>query len=203
MIRLIGDIHSFFEKYDKLRNCEYTTIQVGDMGIGFGNDNNFSPSYKDFFINGNHDNPDECYNYPTFLGKPNLFGKFFYFGGGFSVDYSNRTPGIDWWANEELTYEEMNKAIDLYEQYKPEFMISHEAPYSLHKLMSSRVYPPSRTSQALQQCFEIHKPKFWFYGHWHMDFRAIVDGTHFVCVNKNSYVDFDEINSKVGGTVVT
>jgi len=124
MIRFIGDVHGQFTLYNEIISCEHETLQIGDMGIGFVGDNNFNPGSKDYFINGNHDDPDKCKNYPTFLEKHGMFKNIFYCGGGFSIDRKWRIEGKSWWANEEQSTTELNSAIDLYTIQKPDIVVT-------------------------------------------------------------------------------
>jgi hypothetical protein len=51
---------------------------------------------------------------------------------------------------------------------------------------------PSITRQALNIMFEIHKPDFWFFGHWHDRRNWSIDGTRFVCLAELDWCDFDD-----------
>jgi hypothetical protein len=168
------------------------------MGYGFaGTPWVLLPDNHKFF-RGNHDSPQKCRSHPNYAGD---FGflpddNLFWCAGAWSIDRAYRQPGISWWPDEELSYEELGKAIDLYSQVKPRFVLSHEAPAKagktlLHGLMAGNAYfteklecSMSRTAEALQQMLDIHQPEQWIFGHYHIDKQFQVAGydTKFVCV---------------------
>jgi hypothetical protein len=39
--------------------------------------------------------------------------------------------------------------------------------------------------------FELHQPKLWVFGHYHTDYDEVIQGTRFVCVNKDIYRDLE------------
>jgi len=196
---LIGDVHGFTNTYQKWlrRNlaADQHSIQLGDMGLGFkGVGLHEMPNHK--FIRGNHDNPAKCRAHKNYLGD---FGYedtsgIFYISGAFSIDRDMRVEGVSWWADEELSYDELGQAIDLYEKTKPRFVVSHECPtiagsallhrmngaYFADKLACTR----SRTAEAMQQMLDIHQPSEWVFGHYHIDksFLAPSINTKFRCV---------------------
>jgi hypothetical protein len=198
----IGDIHGYTNSYKRWieRNLDPSTrsFQIGDMGYGFaGTPWVVLPDNHKFF-RGNHDSPQKCKTHPNYAGD---FGylpddKLFWCAGAWSIDRAYRTPGISWWPDEELSFEELGKAIDLYDQVRPRFVLSHEAPAKaaktlLHSLMAGSEYftaklecSGSRTAEALQQMLDIHQPEIWCFGHYHVDKQFQVAGydTKFVCV---------------------
>ena len=205
-LRLIGDVHGHIEKYVQLINsvkkCD-RSIQLGDMGFSRDYDQ-LIEAHKYYklpvgchkFIGGNHDDYD---NIPTELMLSNygtiIFSNhtFFYIRGAESVDKRWRTKGQSWWPEEELTYDQAKKAIEMYDRIKPEYMLTHDCPKEL--LMFFLTNPMkqnnSRTGEILQQCFEIHKPKYWFFGHHHIDKEIRYKGTTFRCLNELSHIDLE------------
>jgi len=195
-IRFIGDVHGKFADYNELIQVPHPTIQVGDMGIGFGREHMLQMTMKDRFINGNHDDPHLCRTHPNFLPPATPWNGVFEVGGGYSIDKAYRIPGVDWWSDEELSYTELERVIEAYEFRKPDIVVSHEAPAflarSLVQAIGSRViFPPSRTARALDAMYAKHAPKFWAFGHWHTSWRAIVGGTQFVCLDILQSYDVD------------
>jgi len=172
------------------------TIQLGDMGCGFVQVPDFGPNFK--FIRGNHDNPAIARAHPNYLGDYGGFDRdgqtFFYIGGAYSVDQAWRIPDVSWWKDEELSVVELNAVINMYEWVRPDIVISHEAPsiavYTILSQLSmgrGQMKGPcanSRTSQALQSMFEIHKPKAWFFGHYHITTRFEINRTIFQCLDE-------------------
>jgi len=193
----IGDVHGEFEKYEKLilgkseatnfkpMNC---SIQLGDMGIGFGKDHKFPKiSKKHMFIRGNHDNPEICKKHKNHLGDYGYIKELdiFYVAGGYSIDWAQRTLGFSWWMDEELSYQQLQKAFDLYKKEKPRIFISHEAPANVKTfLISSFLNGDSSTQVLLQQMWEYNKPEIWIVGHWHMKKIFDFEGTKFVVLDE-------------------
>lgn len=195
-MRIIGDIHGYMHKYqDIIREAEWS-IQVGDMG--FADDYDVLIQYVDSdrhkFVAGNHD------EYPK-LPSHALRGfglctlgphSFYYVSGAFSIDKIWRKPGISWWEEEELTYEEGMDALEHYASVKPELMITHSCPMSLVPMLISseqKQFGPSRTQLLLEQMLNIHAPKSWYFGHFHTTKHIHTDKTDFFCLSECAYTD--------------
>ena len=52
----------------------------------------------------------------------------FFVRGGNSIDKKYRTPKFDWWPEEELSFAEGTKALELYESLKPEIVSYLDIP---------------------------------------------------------------------------
>ena len=193
MITLIGDLHGKYEKYHRIlsRTEENPyTLQIGDFGFKYDTLKNVDHT-KHLILPGNHDNYDTCYKYRHFLqdyGYMINFNNidFFYYRGANSIDKQYRTIGIDWWDNEEVKIEGFMKARELYRDIKPEVMITHDCPQDIALQMlkpGQRVYE-NITSWALQELYNIHQPKLWFFGHWHQSVKIQHGNTQFVCLNE-------------------
>lgn len=204
-IIIVGDVHGWTGAYQKWlhRNLDSAqrTIQIGDMGLGFAGvglpapgNSPLSENHK--FFRGNHDDPAKCRAHKNYLGD---FGflpddNLFWLAGAFSIDYEFRTVGVSWWKDEELSYEELDKAVDLYSLMKPRFVLSHDTPTKsgetlLHDLVGPYFAmkggsPKSRTAQAMQIMLDIHQPEQWVFGHYHVDKTFYVPNykTKFTCV---------------------
>ena len=185
------------------------TLQVGDFGVGFGSAGGqnptrsflsphelncrYGPYYRpyqdettprtDFFIRGNHDNPAVCKMNPLWVPDGSVWNNVFCVGGALSIDASMRTLGWDFWEDEELSYQELDNIINTYAVVRPDYVVSHDCPESVAQ-SSYHFYDknrfPSRTREALQAMFEIHQPKLWAYGHWHISRHMVYNNTHFV-----------------------
>ncbi len=212
-VRIVGDIHGGFNYYSEhILKGVPNSIQVGDFGIGFGGDywhekvNKFqleNPGHR--FYRGNHDDPSRSKNMVGYIpdGTIEMYGdtKVMYIGGAWSIDWARRIEGVSWWRDEQLSYDEFNKLIDLYEKEKPDIMFTHDAPISVTNEMfiqtglaiggSNAKQIPNITNQALQTMFEIHQPKYWFFGHWHITMEQKIGNTRFHCIGENDYLDFD------------
>jgi hypothetical protein len=202
---VIGDIHGSTKTYQKwLRDNldpSQRSVQIGDMGLGFAGVGLPAPGQPPLpenhkFFRGNHDSPAKCRVHKNYLGD---FGylpedKLFWVAGAFSIDRMFRIEGVSWWRDEELSQEELNKAIDLYVQSKPRFVLSHEAPEKAAKVLLYDLQGPyfaakldcamSRTSQALQAMLDLHQPEIHIFGHYHVDKHFHVPGysTEFICI---------------------
>lgn len=185
---LIGDVHGNSKAYEELIKGAEESIQVGDLGVGFelaGHE-----SFPDFgsnhrFIRGNHDNPASCKNYKGFLGDWGFLADkgIFYVGGAMSIDARDRLIGISWWADEELAYDEFEKVIENFAKERPEIVVSHDCPMEATQIMTGSNAKKSKTSQALQACFETHQPRLWVYGHYHRSEIFSHRNTAFRCLN--------------------
>jgi len=196
---LIGDIHAQFWDYREIikRSGAKRSLQLGDFGLGFRDSMAF-PDMSDIegehlFIRGNHDNPALCRADKHHAGEFGVlegsyiggaFDKLFFIAGAWSIDWTYRTPGISWWEDEQLSQEQLDKAIEKYKEVKPEIVCSHDCPtIILHHLHGSRVIP-TRTSQAMDIMLMERKPSYWFFAHHHVSWRKNIDGCTFICLNE-------------------
>lgn len=191
MLTLIGDVHGKHLNYSQIihRLNDGCSLQLGDFGFNYDVLNSIDPNQHKI-LGGNHDNYDLLPNVPHNLGD---FGNstlggidFFYIRGEKSVDMHLRTIGVSWWANEELSYQQANDMIVLYEQTKPKFVFSHGCPEEVIPLVvtNSIKLNPSNTARMLQALFDIHKPYLWVFGHHHNSRSVPVKGTRFICLDE-------------------
>lgn len=188
-LTIIGDVHGKVEQYKEITdNCE-VSICVGDFGF----EKQWNWLYENIdsdrhVINpGNHDtNKGFTSQYSTghfsFQSIPNLFTV----RGAESIDKHLRTEGIDWFADEELNYQQQLEAFDLYAKVKPRIVISHDCPQiimeSIFKMGWS--FGKSQTRNMLQAMFDAHKPELWVFGHHHFSKDVNIFGTRFVCLDE-------------------
>jgi len=206
LTRIIGDIHGNWNDYQIItENIKHNSIQVGDFGIGFSGTywhdrvNNFHSSGQHRFIRGNHDNPSKCkQDMVGYIPDGTIENDVMYVGGAWSIDRGIRKENVNWWADEELSYTELDKIIEIYSIMKPRVMITHDCPLSVSnemfvkkgKTFSGRQYA-TRTGQALQVMFEIHQPELHFFGHWHDTQIMKMEGTTFQCIGISDFVDVE------------
>lgn len=122
-----------------------------------------------------------------------------YVGGAWSIDYAMRTPGINWWPDEELSYEELDRVFDLYVHNKPRVMITHDCPthVSYEMFLSKGLglagadIINTRTAQAFQAMWEEYQPEEWYFGHWHHTRTMTLDGTKFQCLGELDFIDVE------------
>lgn len=218
LVRVVGDIHGKFNEYSFYNlgvGCTRhmgdpvppeNSVQVGDFGIGF-----YTPywheSVRDWmkvhtghrFIRGNHDDPAMCKTMPGYIADGTIENDVMYVGGAWSIDREWRTEGKDWWPDEELSIDELNKIFDIYVKHKPRVMITHDCPTHVSYEMfiskgDSLVNTPhiqTRTAQAFQAMFEEYQPEEWYFGHWHITREMKLDGTKFQCLGELDYVDIE------------
>lgn len=203
-MRFIGDVHGKIKQYLKLiEDCD-SSIQVGDMGIGFVKVPKIEGNHKG--IRGNHDNPNMAVRHPNFI-KDGTFWEnesIFFLGGAWSIDWEWRQEyemnfgKRIWWPNEECSVPKLQKIIDYYEECKPEVMVTHDCPTIMaHEIHSQHEWDKSKTRQALDRMFEIHKPKLWVFGHHHVNLMRDIDGTRFICLAELSFVDIETDGSLI------
>lgn len=110
---LLGDIHGdfgFYFQWLSQKDPNDITIQLGDLGLGFYDkyDKQYEEGIKKYpnarFLRGNHDSPEVCKKQDAYLGDFGVFkDKIFFISGAWSIDYDCRTPGKDWWRDEEIS----------------------------------------------------------------------------------------------------
>jgi len=198
-VHFIGDIHGDFDKYEQLIGNKKSSIQVGDMGIGFCSaaDRRFrsillsNPNHA--WIRGNHDNPAACLVTPNYLGDYGYINDLdlYYMGGAWSIDRERRVEGQDWWAGEQLSERQLTQALHEFAAVRPRVMVTHECPHFLsHRLVRHSCGPAylNFTSLALEKMWELHQPEKWYFGHWHQS-KAIKEGRcEFRCVASEEVV---------------
>jgi predicted phosphodiesterase len=196
----IGDVHGKFGAYEKLIKKYPNSIQVGDMGVGFMNfhgDCLANPPYDVMvktnaqFIRGNHDNPHVCKRHTQWIPDGRVHNDIMFVGGAFSIDWMYRSEGYSWWPDEQLSQEEFNRIIDTYIVAKPRIMVTHDCPTDVVNLIHSHHndFPETRTQQAFQAMFEVYQPSIWIFGHHHVPFDQVVNGTRFICLPELAIMD--------------
>lgn len=122
--------------------------------------------------------------------------EFFYVRGAWSIDHANRYLGVDMFKEEELTYAQATAALDAYAKVKPDFVISHACPQFVQSQLPLRFKEgksfPSLTGSLLEQMYEIHQPKLWVFGHYHLKYKELIDDTIFVCLDRCEALHFDK-----------
>lgn len=197
MTLFIGDVHGKFDRYKHIIRDHINTIQVGDMGVGFFNpatdDPLPNPPYRKMlegghrFIRGNHDNPTVCKSHSRWIQDGHIESGVMFIGGATSIDKEYRVIGRTWWPDEELTYAELSALVDVYKSARPRVMVTHECPGWVAGEMGYRLFKlqdQSATRHAFNVMSEAHQPEIWIFGHWHVSFDKILNGTRYVCLNE-------------------
>jgi len=202
-VYFIGDVHGktkqlgeLLSKLDKTQ----VAFQVGDMGLGFRDVSLDEYDPGEFrFIRGNHDSPEACRKHPNYAGDYGYLEhlELFFIGGVYFIDGPPyRTPGVSWWEDEQLSYDDLITAQRLYLKVKPRIVVTHEAPtLAAEELLrpmlirSNNGYydakmecGTSRTSRFLQTMQTLHHPEHWYFGHYHVDREFKLLGTTFHCL---------------------
>ena len=201
-MRIIGDVHGRTGEY--LSVLSKPSIQLGDLSFNYDFLKDVDPNQHKFIF-GNHDRHPDCLNVPHCLGKygtTNFCGRdIFFLSGAWSIDYKFRKNGISWWPEEELSIRELEEALDLYKSVKPNLVLSHSPPEMLYSFCDHRIAKyfrvtesecKSRTAFYLQEMFNYHAPKKWFFGHLHLDIDVDINDCHFVGVNQGTYCDYED-----------
>lgn len=202
-MRFIGDVHGKFNIYcDIIRDCP-TSIQVGDMGVGFDENPPFDSMSKGkhYFIRGNHDNPEECKKNKYWIKDgsceflPDL-GHTMFIGGADSIDKAYRIEGLSWWRDEQLSHAEFERIYDKYVTVRPDVMVTHDCPFFIyHYPHLNKVWhnADDRTAKAFDFFYHEHKPKLWVFGHHHKSFDMTINGTRFICLDELEYKDISSL----------
>lgn len=203
-ILLVGDVHGRFSGLNEIIDREKPdlTICLGEFGFWA----NLMPAIWTlhsknpiWFIDGNHEQftllnerkSDEIV--PNVFYKPrgsveNIAGKnFLFLGGGFSIDWKYRTPGYDYFPDDELL--KMSELDNIPKRIKIDVVCSHTAPnkFSILGPVQESMYPDS-SRNVLDYVLKKYKPREWFFAHFHIlkeGCYAHKDGkyTSYTCLN--------------------
>lgn len=208
-MRFIGDVHGKFPQYKRIIRGAPASIQVGDLGVGFrwahgpreGEEHPNPPhavmvENKARFIRGNHDNPGSCRRHSQWIPDGHVEGNMMFIGGAVSIDRAYRVENYSWWSNEELSYAELDKLVNKYQEVKPKVMVTHDCPEEvatamLYHLRREKIGDGSRTRQALQAMLSCHSPELWIFGHWHNSLDVNSNGTRFICLAELEHKDIE------------
>jgi hypothetical protein len=194
---LIGDIHGRIDEYLKLLASlppGSRSIALGDLYLGRPGVHlpELPPEHE--FLRGNHDDPKLCRELPNYLGD---FGylpddELFFVSGAQTASWRVLGNSKYWYADEEMSDSALNDAIAIYKDTRPKIVISHTAPSEAAKeilkdlngsyFLSKHGDAESRTSRALQEMFEAHRPSMWYFGRFHINREFSIGETKFHCL---------------------
>jgi hypothetical protein len=186
----IGDCHGKFAELKKIcgRLAPARCMQLGDMGFGFGQDDEFRACQNLSFIRGNHDNPEVCRRYPSYLGDYGYLDEegIFFVGGAFSIDQAYRVEGVSWWRDEELSKSQWRQVMELYMDKRPSIVATHDCPHEAYPFLVGPYggSEANRTSSALSHMFQLYMPKTWVFAHHHKFKSFTIDRTQFVALGE-------------------
>jgi len=206
-IAMLGDTHgNVRDIIDAMKMLDGTCdiiFQLGDFGYfpRWEKHKDFPKLVSDitsvpfYFLAGNHEDweslPKERNKFhqieknvfysPT--GNTFTFGSktFLTVGGGYSIDKVYRTPGLNWFKEEMLTYEDCVYCTNL---PKVDVILSHDCPLNVD-LDVLPIAESFENRRMLQGIFDYHLPKFCYHGHYHCSYKRIVDGCEFNGVSCN------------------
>lgn len=175
-------------------------VQVGDFG--YFPDHRDGPRFLSnvdqacaangvelWFIDGNHDDhtslvelehghvPVNVAERITYLPRGTRLGvggcTFGFLGGAFSVDWRDRTAGVDWWQHEATDFDDVARLGE-----EPlDVLISHDAPAGVNLLSSWRL-PAEDQIRAddvralVAQATMATSPRLLVHGHWHHGYES-------------------------------
>ncbi len=209
---IIGDVHGLVGGYYDLleekvvsSNETVKSIQLGDFGFEkeYKKRNQIfekssSLNKKDhLFFGGNHDDYNSL---PEFhignFGELPFIENSYFVRGAESIDKAKRTPGHDWWPEEELNWRQARMCAADYEEKNPSVVITHDAPGNVcKKIFPDKKINSSATIKLLQALYDASPPDLWVFGHWHEDKVKKVDQTIFVCLDELSTFEFESDRS--------
>lgn len=224
---LAGDWHSQYFQAEKAIRLAYeaghdTVVQLGDFGIWvrdeffLGDLNRYleKRGMHLYFLDGNHENFPRLFEYPenedgtrtirdniTYLPRNyrfEWFGLTFHvMGGAASIDKGFREEGKDWWPEEAITQEDIEKALTF---GKADIMLCHDSPYGAPNVVTDSPLGQHQAAayfgdEALAYCTE-HRlrlkqitdhltPRILFHGHYHRK----MDGYYYHPDGTKAYVE--------------
>lgn len=185
-------------------------IQVGDFGYWPKYREAWTKrfSHPCWWIDGNHENfdmlnqvddPDHGFN--AFQGSPGwddmieqweykprgtIESGILFVGGASSIDKDLRTPGVDWFAAENISSPQQRRILEGIDSYSPErihTVISHDCPtsFDLTPILNGPEFNDSNR-KFLEEVRRIVRPDRWFFGHYHRRLGGETEGTRWRCV---------------------
>lgn len=151
---------------------------------------------KIFWCDGNHENHDDLQKMVEEKGRvpievqENVFYcprgsnvwingmNYLFMGGADSVDKAWRTPGLSWWAGENISEADL-ASLPI---QKVDVVISHTCPSYFNLKTDYHDDDPNR--KPLDYVFDMYRPKFWFFGHHHTADNGRTKGCTWRCLDK-------------------
>lgn len=219
-VLLVGDVHAdlnflqYCINYAQENECE-KIIQLGDFGyypyqvFGIRFLEGIETEVPIYWIDGNHEDfsmltpnvtspaevaPNVFYmprGYTWQLGEMNAMA----LGGAYSIDRRGRTKNLDWFEEEVLNYQDIDKACSA---TGIDVMFTHDCPLGvpIQTILGSKAREieeaiPNR--RALQGVFDVVKPKYLFHGHYHRRYQTELNGCKIVGLDCNNKRNGDSV----------
>ena len=106
-----------------------------------------------------------------------------FMGGAQSIDKDMRIEGRDWFREEEITLEDINRLPDA--NTKIDIVISHTCPEEMLSQLPNvyNIETNDWSRKALSHVFQIYSPSLWYFGHFHTYKTFYVLGCRWTCLN--------------------
>ena len=189
-----GDVNTFLKLMSKKPFQEKEVVLLGDVGYGFPDFdverfNDYllrNPRIRFYIIQGNHDNA-ECMGVPianvryitTKTGSIVHYidgNSVIMIPGALSYDKNMRVPGVSWWANEQMSDEQLATAIELAKTC--DIILTHDAPLQQYFAFFTET-KTSQTNRALDtllmELIRTQHKTLWLHGHLHENYIDIFD----------------------------
>lgn len=197
-ILVVGDVHANFAPFrSELENLKPDIVlSTGDFGywphkydIECIWESNKIPIY---FCDGNHEDHLALSEY---IQKTEVADNVFYMprgqilelpdnqtilfmGGARSIDRDYRVRGINYFSNEELSFDDIMLLDDT---LKIDIVISHTKPSGIDVGLECDEDP---SMEVLDEVFEMYHPTKWYFSHFHLQKKQYSDDCKWVCLNR-------------------
>lgn len=203
-VMVVGDTHARFEILNRLisENRPKVVIVCGDFGYWIPM-SQFAPirpqGSKIYFCDGNHENhtflglllkaqshapiPIEIQDDVFYMPRGSILGlngqRLLFMGGAESIDKAYRIRGYDWFPEESITENDINKVR---EGERFDTIISHTAPDFIIRSIGGNLI--GQSEKMLRRLYGRNKPKHWYFGHMHRICNKVTGGVHFHGLNE-------------------
>jgi Icc-related predicted phosphoesterase len=110
----------------------------------------------------------------TRIGSKNCM----FLGGAVSIDRQWRTPGIDWWWNEDISESDRRRAVEVAENNSIDVLFTHDAPSTdyleewLNKYGYKNDHASHRNRLAINDVIDAAFPERVYHGHMHVAYET-------------------------------
>lgn len=107
--------------------------------------------------------------------------KHLFLGGALSNDQGRRKANVDWWSQEEPSNDEFDSFFSKLETYKPDTVITHDAPLRVpfNRQFRNSSLTPTMLDNIIKHSNFI--PNRWYFGHHHVLKKWKIDKIKFYC----------------------